>query len=148
MTESTHRFCSCWGPEPVLHEGHCCFVVKDGATVIGRDERCPGATETDWQNAISTARRDFDTRLASTRAEVANGHLPLAVAQRRYPTVSDWETPRHIPSPECWCEPCAAPGRWQHRGPLPHTFEPSPGDFEPGDRDDITPTGQPTAIHQ
>jgi hypothetical protein len=55
---------------------------------------------------------------------------------------------RHIPSPECWCEPLAAPGRWQHRGPLPHDFEPGLGDFQPGDRDDIDHAGQPTAIHQ
>lgn len=54
----------------------------------------------------------------------------------------------HIQSPDCWCEPIAAPGRWQHRGPKPHRFEPGPGDFQPGDRDDITPAGQPTAIHQ
>jgi hypothetical protein len=47
----------------------------------------------------------------------------------------------HIASPECWCDPLAAPGRWQHRGPLPHTFEPAAGD-------DITAAGQPTAIHQ
>jgi hypothetical protein len=48
---------------------------------------------------------------------------------------------RHVVSPECWCEPLAAPGRWQHRGPLPHIFEPAIGD-------DITRAGQPTAIHQ
>lgn len=55
---------------------------------------------------------------------------------------------KHVPSPECWCEPLATPSRWQHRGPEPHAFEPGPDDFQPGDRDDITPTGTPTAIHQ
>lgn len=64
-----------------------------------------------------------------------------------FPSMTDLVIPRaqqrsrHIPSPECWCEPLAAHGRWQHRGPLPHTFEPAVGD-------DITRAGQPTAIHQ
>jgi len=68
------------------------------------------------------------------------------VESEPFPDFSDLLIPkpqqraRHIPSPECWCEPLAAPGRWQHRGPLPHTFEPADGD-------DIR-AGQPTAIHQ
>lgn len=64
-----------------------------------------------------------------------------------FPSMTDLVLPRmqrrdrHIASPECWCEPLAAPGRWQHRGPEPH-------DFEPADGDDVTRAGQPTAIHQ
>lgn len=71
-----------------------------------------------------------------------------------FPTFADLLIPGpqqrrpHIVSPECWCQPCAATGRWQHRGPEPHTFEPGPSDFQPGDREDITRAGQPTAIHQ
>jgi hypothetical protein len=87
----------------------------------------------------------LDAMLAAWRADVESVPFPdfadllIPATQRRS---------HHIPSPECWCQPLAAPGRWQHRGPEPHEFEPGLADFQPGDRDDITRAGQPTAIHQ
>lgn len=88
---------------------------------------------------MTAAEPDFlDFVFAAWRADINSVEFPsmtdllIPRAQQRN---------RHIPSPECWCQPCAAPGRWQHRGPLPHTFEPAIGD-------DITRAGQPTAIHQ
>jgi hypothetical protein len=85
-----------------------------------------------------TAPDFLDLLLAVWREDVESVPFPnfadLLVPQLQQRT-------RHIVSPECWCEPLAAPGRWQHRGPLPHTFEPAVGD-------DITRAGQPIAIHQ
>lgn len=88
---------------------------------------------------MTASEPDFlDFVFAAWRADLDSEPFPqmtdllIAQAQRR---------DRHIPSPECWCQPCAAPGRWQHRGTEPHLFEPADGD-------DVTPAGEPTAIHQ
>jgi hypothetical protein len=80
----------------------------------------------------------LDAMLTTWRADIESVPFP-DFSDLLIPTPQ--QRARHIASPECWCEPCAAPGRWQHRGPEPHTFEPA-------ERDDITRAGQPNAIHQ